>query len=187
MIQISLRIINFLLHNALTKQWIKHQTNLNNLVEHAFTDKPKVIPETETFQYINVGSTPQCIKLLYEELGFRERRHRSGENKGKVTTDEAAIISMITEAKKEFDSKVREDAKNRWRRKLIILKLIWIIRGVRKKQSSYTGIEMSPDGRCRSLFKLGPETGRWSAEKWLDKTGMNMQTLPRDGVEVEDE
>ena len=31
------------------------------------------------------------------------------------------------------------------------------------------------------------ETGRWSAEKFIDDTGLNSMTLPRDPVEVDDE
>ena len=47
---------------------------------------------------------------------------------------------------------------------------------------------VSEDGRSRSFVKpTGAETFRWSMAKFLDGTGMNMQTLPRDPVEIEDE
>jgi len=31
------------------------------------------------------------------------------------------------------------------------------------------------------------ETGRWSAEKYIDDTGLNSMTLPRDPVEIPDD
>ena len=33
----------------------------------------------------------------------------------------------------------------------------------------------------------GAETGRWSMSKYIDNTGIAMQTVPRDPVELEDE
>jgi hypothetical protein len=39
----------------------------------------------------------------------------------------------------------------------------------------------------RSTFKVGgTETWRWAAMKYVDGTGFNAQTLPRDPVEVDD-
>lgn len=51
----------------------------------------------------------------------------------------------------------------------------------------YVLSELSEDGRSRSLYKNGPETGRWAASKFVDGTGYNHMTNPRDPIEVSDE
>jgi uracil-DNA glycosylase len=168
------------LRKAVAKEWEKHQINLNNMVGVSLSDTPKYVPYSVTPQFINAGSPKQCMELFYDILGFKARTKRSGEE----TADEAAIIGLIAEAKKEYDVKKTNDAKDRWLRKLLILKTIWIIRGLRKKLSSYIDIKISPDGRMRGLYKPATETGRWAAEKWIDGTGCNPQTIPRDKVEI---
>ncbi|KKL92882.1 hypothetical protein LCGC14_1208610, partial [marine sediment metagenome] len=71
---------------------------------------------------------------------------------------------------------------------LVICKLTMKIRGVRKVLSSYVDVEISDDGRARGFVKItGAETGRWSMSKYYDNTGIPMQTVPRDPIELEDE
>lgn len=173
------------LRKALYDKWAKDQEVLNSLVGAIYGDKIKMIPESDVPQFLNVGSSKQCIACLYDDLGFRPRRKKRSEG-GEITTDEDTIVALIAEAKKEYDAKKRADAKEKWLRKLMICKLILIVRGLRKKIESYVEFEIGSDGRARSLYKLSPETGRWSAEKYVDGTGLNMQTLPRDKVEVEE-
>ena len=182
------------LRDILIKKWAKHQTDLNNLTGQ-FSKKIETIgsllegkplpPYTDTPVLFNPNSNTQCPALLYGvyKLTPRKSRKKDDEGQSNVTTDEDAIIGLIAEVKKEYDTKVRPAAKNRWLVVLLVLKKILIVRGIRKKLSSYIDIQKGEDGRVRSLFKLGPETARWSASKWIDRTGLNLQTIPRDSVE----
>lgn len=139
----------------------------------------------------NVHS-PKLQNILYDKdkLGLPVRRKRTG----KVTADEDAIVSLIAYCKDKLDSVVKEQTKLEWQIKLAICQTILEIRGLRKLLSSYIlaktkqGQRISVDGRIRSLYKVGgTETGRWSASKFLDGTGFNAQTLPRDPFEIPDD
>jgi hypothetical protein len=70
---------------------------------------------------------------------------------------------------------------------LEVLKLILEIRGLRKMLSSYINPKISEDNRARSTYKLSTETGRWAAEKFVDQTGFNAQTMPRGYIVVPDD
>lgn len=166
---------------ALLEQWVKHQEQLNILVGKFYSTKPKLVDEHELPQLLNVNSNKQVAMCLYDDLGFKARRTRDG----KITADEHAVIALIGLAKKELDARKTEKARMPWLRKLMVCKLILIIRGIRKKKNSYVDFSIGQGGRARSLYKQAPDTGRLSAEKWVDKTGFNMQTMPRSGVEVE--
>jgi len=168
------------IQNALLLEWVKHQKMLNTLVGQPMGPKVINVPGTDVPQLLNVDSDRQVPFCLYDYLGFKKRRKRDG----KVTADEHAVVALIGIAKKEYDSKVTDKGKMPWLRRLLVCKEILIIRGLRKKKSSYTDWDVGEGGRARSLYKLGPDTGRWSAEKWIDGSGFNMQTCPRDGVEI---
>ncbi len=170
------------IQSSLVIEWVKHQTYLNKIIGVPLSPKKQLIPGTDVPQYMNVNSKTQVPFYLYEHLGLTLRRTKEG----RVTTDEHAIIAMIGLVKKELDAKKTDKGKVPWLKKLIVLKEILIIRGLRKKKSSYTDFDLGEGGRVRSLFKLAPKTGRWAAEKWIDGTGFNMQTMPRDFVEVEE-
>ena len=135
---------------------------------------------------VNVNSTPTVKKVLYdkEHLGLPVRR----DHDGKETTNEDAIVSLISYCKDRMDNVVKDETKQKWKESLAICKAILEIRGIRKMLSSYIRAKISDDGRIRSTYKVGgTETGRWSASKYVDGTGWNGQTLPRDPVEVPDE
>lgn len=140
----------------------------------------------------NVHS-PKLQKILYDKdkMGLPVRRNRKT---GKPTTDEDAIVSLIAYCKDRLDSVVKAETKLEWQIKLAICQTILEIRGLRKLLSSYIlaetkqGRRISDDGRIRSLYKVGgTETGRWSASKFLDGTGFNAQTLPRNPFEIPDD
>lgn len=154
--------------------------------------KKQFVLDRMTGYETNVHS-PKLFKILYDKdkLGLPVRRKRKT---GKVTADEDAIVSLIAYCKDHLDSVVREDTKLQWRIKLAVCQTILEIRGLRKLLSSYIlaetkqGKRISPDGRIRSLYKVGgTETGRWSASKFLDGSGFNAQTLPRDPLEIPDD
>ena len=154
--------------------------------------KKQFILDRMTGYETNVHS-PKLKNILYDKdkMGLPVRRDRKT---GKITTNEDAIVSLIAYCKDRLDTVVKEQTKIDWRIKLAVCQTILEIRGLRKLLSSYIlaetkqGKRISEDGRIRSLYKVGgTETGRWSASKFLDGTGFNAQTLPRDPLEIPDD
>lgn len=155
---------------AVLAKWARKQAILNSL---ARTD-------------VNVNSYKKVPLVLYDKeyLGLPPRRNREGG----ITADEDAIVGLIAYIKDYISTLKRDETILQWRVKETILRLILEIRGLRKLLSSYLMIKVSPDGRIRSTFKAtGTETGRWSSAKYIDDTGFNAQTMPRDPIEVSDE
>lgn len=131
---------------------------------------------------INIQSHKKVQDYLYVELGLPERKNR----KGGVTADQDALVSLIGYIKGQIAEKKTEEAKNAWRKKLGLVRLILNLRGNEKLVSSYFNIGISPDGRVRSVWKVcGTETSRWSCAKYYDDTGFNAQTMPREELEIE--
>jgi DNA polymerase len=139
----------------------------------------------------NVRS-PKLKSILYDKdkLALPTRRNRDGN----LTTDEDAIVSLIGFCKDKLDSVVREQTKLEWRIRLAVCQTILEIRGIRQVLSNYI-LERQRDGtlragsdlRIHSTVKVGAtETWRWSMMKYVDGTGFNAQTLPRDPVEVDE-
>jgi uracil-DNA glycosylase family 4 len=136
----------------------------------------------------NVRST-KLKKILYEHLGLPTKRNRDGS----VTTDEDAIVALITFCKNKIEGYKRAELIMEWKVKLAVCQTILEIRGIRQTLSNYIrthskkGIpRISSDGRIRSTYKIGPETGRLSASKYVDGTGFAAQTMPRDPIEIPD-
>lgn len=161
-----------MLERVLLRKWAKKQFALDRLT--GFTT--------------NVRS-PKLKTILYENMGLPTRRNR----KGGITTDEDAIVSLITFCKDKMDSVVKAQTIMDWKVKLVVCQTVLEIRGIRQVLSNYVlkaskkGVPRArSNGRVHSTFKVGPETGRWAATKYVDGTGLNMMTLPRDPVEVED-
>jgi len=153
-------------------QWADEQGVLNALVGHP----------------LNVNSNKQMTNTLFDELGLQEKRKRDKYGKWVRTCEEDALVSLIGECKNNYDKRKRADVKERWLKLLLICKTTLKIRGIRKVLSSYVSVPVSDDGRCRGFVKVtGTETGRWSMAKYTDNTGMAMQTIARDPVEVEDD
>lgn len=128
---------------------------------------------------VNIRSPKDSAELLYQLLELPVKRNR----KGNVTTDEDAIVSLIAHCKMNLNKYKSADKIAEWTKKLGICMLFLRLREYRKLLSSYIDITISPDGRARSSYKItGTGSGRWSAEKYIDDTGLNMQTIPRGGV-----
>lgn len=158
-----------LLENILLNRWQKKQFILNGLVG----------------EECNVRS-PKLKKFLYDKqyLGLPTRRSHDG----KITTNEDAIVSLIGYSKGRLAKLVQEKAITDWKVRLAVLQLILEIRGIRQFLSNYILVDYSEDGRIRAMYKVaGTETARWSASKYMDKTGFNPQTMPRDPVEIADD
>lgn len=127
------------------------------------------------------SSPKQVIEFLHKKLGLPTRSNREN----KVTTNEDALVSLIHYAQKEMDNRKTEKSKQDWFFKLGALKLLLKVRGYEKLLSSYLNISTSLDGRVRSSYKIsGTETGRWSASNYVDGSGFNAQTLPREEIEI---
>lgn len=105
----------------------------------------------------------------------------------RVTTDDDALVTLIAWCKKKERESVRDDTKKKYRNRLNIIRTIREIREIRQRLSMYVNSKQSSDGRTRATYKWGPETGRWAASKYVDGTGYNHQTNPRDPVVVPDE
>lgn len=154
---------HMILDAGVTANWLEGQNDLNELCGFE----------------LNVNSNPMVTKVLYDGLNLPEHRTREGGR----TADEDALISLLGTCKKKLDELVRDSAKEEWQRKYIIVKLIWMLRGLRKRKSTYLNFKTSKDGKLRGTWKQGPETGRYACSKYIDRTGLNMQTLPRDPIE----
>lgn len=129
----------------------------------------------------NTNSPAQLQAFLYKDLALPTRSNQ----KGKVTTDEDAIVSLLHYCQKEMDDKKTEEFKRKWYMKLCALKMLLEIKEDQKLLSSYINISLSPDGRARFCIKpAGTDTGRWACGKYVDDTGLNAQTFPRGGVEI---
>lgn len=164
-----------LLLNSATLRWRKRQGMFNLLV--SFHNK-------EVGKDANVNSPARMKELLYETLKLPIKKKRDG----KITTDEDSIVELLTYVKSEREKVSRPDAVSRWTEKEVILGTIIEIRGLRKLISSYLNTRLSSDSRLRSTYKVqSVETGRWACELFVDKSGVNAQTFPREGYEVSEE
>lgn len=125
-------------------------------------------------------------KLLYDDLKL-PKRHKFDKKKGKqvVTTDEDALISLLTYCNGHIEKLKTNSAKRDWLRKRRIVELVLKIRGFNRLDESYFRVPVYSDGIARSIYKgAATETGRGSDVKYIDKSGMNMQTIPRGKMEV---
>lgn len=164
-----------LIERALVTKWAKRQAILDRLTGYT----------------TNVRS-PKLKSILYDKdkLALPVRRNRTGG----ITTDEDAIVSLIAHCQSALENLKTDEARLPWRVRLGVCKTILEIRGIRQVLSNYivkvqrTKVSrFSLDGRLRSMYKVGPETGRWAASKYVDGTGINAQTVPRDPIEIPDE
>lgn len=152
---------------------------LKEIVESKYVSDQRIL-NAITGGYVNVGSPVQKKKLLYIDWGLPEK---TGEN-GKIAADEDAIVSLISHVKDKVHTTITPAKKYEWQKKLAGLMIILKIQGYRKLLGSYIGAEAQWDNRLRSSYKItGTETGRWSCAKYLDDSGFNAQTLPRESLE----
>lgn len=130
-------------------------------------------------EYFTVSQSAKIKDFLYKTLELPPRKNSDGN----LTADEDTIVDLITGVSRKLQELKTDKAKEPWNIKLMVLKLILNIRGYDKLLGSYIDIALSPDGRARSWYKFwGAESGRWSAAKWYDDTGLNGQTIPRESL-----
>jgi len=142
------------------------------------------ILERLTYVGFNVNSPKQVQAVLYEALKLPIRRKRTGQ----VTTDSDALFALSALCKEKVGTLRQEKLLAEWQRKFLVVKMIMLIRGDRKMLSSYLHAKTSADGRMRATYKVpATETGRWACEKYVDGTGVNSQTFPREAIEIPDD
>lgn len=129
---------------------------------------------------VNARSPKDVPILLYKLIGLPEKKNQTG----KVTTDEDALVSLIGHCQSQLLHGPKKD-EVKYLTGLAVCKLLLGIRGWAKLKSSYFDISISEDSRARSTYKAhATETGRWSASKFVDDTGLNLQTIPRESIEI---
>ncbi len=154
---------------------------IKDTVEKRFVDEQRILNACTGNKNFNVGSPPQKKKLLYETWGLPVKTGKDS----KVTTDEDAIVDLIGYVKNHAAGLVSEKGKMEWGTKLLGLTCMLKIAGYRKLLGSYIDVDIHPDGRLRSFYRCsGPETGRWACDKYIDNTGLNAQTMPREVIEI---
>ena len=132
-----------------------------------------------TGKIINPRSSKDVPALLYDVLKLPVKTNK----KQKRTTDEDAIVSLLGFCKNQLVKFKSEEKQYEWSKNTLILQIILQLRGLEKLLSSYINIKTSNDGRIRSVYKPhATETGRWAATKFIDDTGINLQTVPRGGI-----
>lgn len=136
---------------------------------------------------LNVDSSKQCCDLLYKDLGLPKRF-----KKKKLTSDEAALRSLMAECRYRVDELKTTEARTRWMQGALICYYTLRVRGIRKQISSFLGLSVEKgvlsgettfedlDGRIRGTISVGgTETARFSHSKTLWDTGINLATNPR--------
>jgi DNA polymerase I-like protein with 3'-5' exonuclease and polymerase domains len=130
----------------------------------------RVLALTEQFQQlcgsaVNPNSPQQLMKYFYETK--REKPYKS-RTTGNATTDEDAL--------KRLSRKGYEEAK-----------LLLEIRSLEKLNGTYLKMRLDSDNRIRCSYNpVGTVSGRLSSSKNIFGVGGNMQNLPRDNYEFED-
>lgn len=168
------------------QEWFEDQVALESLIGNDPTKLHLVrIKNKDVIKNCkaNVNSKKQIATLVYDILGLKVHYARKENEEGNKsrTVDKDALIAMIAETKDRMDSVKKIATKTEWARKHLIVKLIHKIRGTRKRKSSYSDYTNSPDGRLRGTFKTqSAKFGRWGCEKYVDGTGIGLQTFPRD-------
>lgn len=150
---------------------------LKEKVTQTLVDNYRILKAT-VGKDINIASPKQIQKLIFEELALPIQKSKTGA----LTTDEDALVKLIGICKTEL-GKLPAGSKNElsWVKKLAVCKIILILRGLYKLLTSYINVTTSADGRVRSTWKIAAtETGRLSSALYVDGTGLNSQTFPRD-------
>jgi uracil-DNA glycosylase family 4 len=120
----------------------------------------KAVPE------FNLGSPAQLKKLLYELWCFPKQYQRKSKS---VTVDDEAIKKLM---------KVRRPVQCPV--ELKTLQRILDVRDAKKRKSTYADLELSFDGRLRTLYSVtGTETGRLSSKQDYFGQGWNSQNPPK--------
>lgn len=132
----------------------------------------------------SAGNSKSLHKFLLGDLKLPERY-----SDGKITLDEGAITSYIALCQGKIDEFKTEAKIEEWTLKLASCKCVLLIRNARTTLSRYINVKFAIDFRIRSVYNLpaATETGRGLSHKWIDGTGWNGQTVPREVLEFTDE
>lgn len=124
---------------------------------------------------LNANSPKQVKEWLYEEMGVKPRTRGK-----KATADETALRAIMAEAENKLSTLKQTDAREKWMRVLIGVKIILKIKKARTEKSRYLDIPIDNDGRLRCNYIVGgAETGRFSHQQTPWDTGCNAATIPK--------
>jgi DNA polymerase len=158
-----------LMRNSVNESIAKNSEMLDSLTNGFLVSSHKKIQKSAV-------TRNQKIEILYEFLELPARKN----HEGGITVDEDALVSLLSLCNNKIIEYKTEEKKQEWRLKLAIITLIMRLNEKEKLRSSYLNCKISTDNRIRSTYKVaGPETGRWAAEKYVDGSGFNSQTVPR--------
>lgn len=136
---------------------------------------------------VNIASPKQLCRAIYEkmELPVRLKKKFDDDAISTPTADKEAIAASVAFVKGKMIDSITSKTKDKWELKLTILRYISEIKSIQKMLSSYIRIQLSPENRIRSTYKVtATETGRWGCEKYLQREGVNAQTFPRGSVKM---
>lgn len=130
---------------------------LADALNKAIDDKQVLLDEAVGHP-LNVNSTPQMRKFLYEELKLEVKKHRVT---GKATTNEDALAKLA----RKHPSK--------------LFRLIISIRQNKKLLATWIQAPLGKDNRIRTSYIMSKaESGRLASKKYIDGTGTNLQNVP---------
>ena len=139
---------------------------------------------------INTASPKQMQAALYEGLGLPAKYKPASKKKKEegihstLTTDNDALVSLVSAVKTQLNTLKTEKAKEPWKLRYHFITIAIQLRGLDKLIGSYIDITTHA-GRIKSLYKVnGTETGRWSCAQFIDGSGLNAQTVPREELTV---
>lgn len=135
---------------------------------------------------VNVKSGIHMKKLLIDTYNLPVRKHP----KTKAPTyNEDAIVSYLSFIQDKINGYKTAEKIEEWEWRLGACKCILHIRGLRQLKSNYIDIKISWDNRLRSIYNFcaATETGRGSSHGYIDGTGLNAQTFPREKFEITEE
>lgn len=163
----------------------ERRDTLRAIIKHRVTYY-QVTLNTLCGRHCNVNGKIVLRDILYNQLGLPVQKKKDKDGTYKITADEDAIVALVGFCKNKENECTTAEGKFGWQKKLGILKLILLIRGFLKLESTYIDVKVSKDGRVRSMYWVAAtDTGRWNSSSYVDDTGFNAQTMPREVLEIE--
>jgi DNA polymerase-1 len=120
---------------------------------------------------LNINSPPQLKKFFYEDLGVRPVTQTKGKDRGKITTNDDALIEIPRREPvlRGLCAKIRE------------------MRSLRVFRSTFVEARLDRDLRIRSSYNIGGTvTFRLSSSENAFGSGLNLQNIPSGKEDAED-
>lgn len=129
---------------------------------------------------VNVNSPKQVKELLYGWLRLKPQKSREG----KITIDNTALVNLLALTKQQVEKAKTERSIREAKVNFVIIKCIQEYKKKHKILSSYIKAKLL-SGKHHSVFmSSNTETDRWGASKYVDGSGLSLQTIPRGVVDI---